>query len=149
MVGLQHVPASNAAAVRKSSKSRTQNAKSVIVGCLGDSAMAKTGAIIDDDEKTAYDLWKAPEKISTETSTKGLPSLNSDLDRIQYGEKEVFDKFFSKFLVITGQLAALDRPLSDADQVTNIIRVFPESFAPLTMVASPVDIPFNRLSAAV
>lgn len=50
---------------------------------------------------------------------------------------------------ITGRLAAVERPVSDKYQVPKLFRVLPELFAPLKMVASPVDIPFNRLSSAV
>lgn len=78
--GLKQAPAPNAAAVRKDLEFRTRQEKSVIVGCLGDSVMAKTGAIIEDDDKTTCDLWGL-----TDTSTQGLKNLSSELDRLRYG----------------------------------------------------------------
>lgn len=79
----------------------------------------------------------------------GRPDLNSGLDRLRCGEGKEFDKFLFNFMEITGRLAAIDRPLSDAVQVMKLIRVPSESFALLTMPTNSVTITFNRISAAV
>lgn len=86
---------------------RTRQSNKVIV--------AKTGSIIDDDDKTAYDIWTAYVRINTVTSTQSVQKLNSELDRLRYGEGEDFDKFLFTFMEINGRLAAVKMLLSDGD----------------------------------
>lgn len=86
LVGLKQASAINAAAVRKTNEPHTRWEKSIIMGCSGDNAMAKTGSRIDDELKTAYNLWDAVESICTETSTEGVQNLYSELDCLGYGE---------------------------------------------------------------
>ncbi len=60
---------------------KSTKAKSDIVLSLGPSATAKTSEIIDDDTKTAKELWDELARLHTTTSTHAILNLNRSSTR--------------------------------------------------------------------
>ncbi len=59
---------------------KSTKAKSDIVLALGPSATAKTSEIIDDDSKTARELWDELARLHRTTSTQAILKLKQELD---------------------------------------------------------------------
>lgn len=68
-------------------------------------------AIIDDDERTAEDLWEEIWKYGTTENTQAVINLHQDLEKLQFKEEEDWEKHIVKFNDILGQLEAFDSPV--------------------------------------
>jgi len=73
----------------------------------------RTRAIIDDDDKTSYDLWTTLESIYTAPNTQAIKNLRHQLDSLLYKDDENWDEHFSRFMNVLAQLASLDEEFSD------------------------------------
>lgn len=56
------------------------------------------------------------------------------LNLIAFMEKEKWDNFLSNFMSIIEDLGSYDQKISDEIKKTKIVRTFPKSFKPMTMV---------------
>lgn len=67
--------------------------------------MAKTGHIVDDDSKTAKDLWEALVNMYTTTNAQAILNLRTLLDGLKYDDKTKFEKHMERFRHLCEQLA--------------------------------------------
>ncbi len=68
---------------------KSTKAKSDIVLGLGPSATSKTSEVIDDDSKTAEELWDELAHLHTMTSTQTILNLNQQLGSLMSDEKRI------------------------------------------------------------
>jgi len=123
-------------------------AKSNIVLHLGSQPQVRCRGIIDNDDKTAYDLWKALEETYTATNSQAIQNLRHQLDSLLYKDGGDWDEHFSKFMGILAQLASLDEEISEKEKTSRLIRSLPQSFSPIAMVGNLLD-SFEKLEQAV
>lgn len=67
-------------------------AKTSIVLTLDVGPLAQMAAIIDDDSRTAKDLWDFIHKFCTEKNTQAIINLHQDLEKLQFKDREDFEK---------------------------------------------------------
>lgn len=128
---------------------KSTRAKSNIILCLGADALSQTRTFIDDDDRTAKELWEELERIYTTTSAQAIQNLHQRLDALVYDEKKDWNDHISTFLSICGELATYDAELSDADKVSKLIRSLPPSFSALAMVSHLTSTSFDNVKIAV
>lgn len=124
-------------------------AKSVIVLSLGDEVIAKVRVLVDEDDKTAKELWDELARIHTTSSTQKIANLHQKLDNLMYDESTNFDKHISNFLSIIDELASLDQLIQESDKATKLIRSLPPSFDALAMATSVNKLNFDELVTAI
>ena len=84
---------------------------------LGPDAVSQTRAIIDEDGKSAKELWDELEKIYTESSAQRIQNITQQLESLIFEDKEDWDEHVSRFLSICDELALYDKEVSDDDKV--------------------------------
>lgn len=95
---------------------KSTKAKSNIILCLVPDAFSQTRAVIDDDQKTAKDLWEELERMCSTTSAQAIQNLHQRLDALVFDEKKDWNDHISTFLSICGGLATCDAELTDSDK---------------------------------
>lgn len=124
-------------------------AKSTIVLTIGDAVIAKVRILVDDDEKTAKELWDELARIHTTSSTQTIANLQQRLDNLSFDETKKFDTHVSDFLSIVDELSSLDQTIQESEKVTKLIRSLPPSFDALAMATSVNALNFDELVIAV
>ena len=149
LVGLSDAPPKEPENIYLSWLKKSTKAKCNIVLSLGDTALSQTRLIVDDDTKTAQDLWKELARIYTMTNGQAIQNLKQKLDSLIYKEGADWNSHVSAFLTICMQLAAFDVELSEEDRASKLIRSLPESFSPIAMFCSLTDSNFDKIVSAV
>ena len=136
LLGLQEAPQGNSnAAITAWNKAQIQ-AKSNIILNLGPQPQIRCRTIIDDDDKTAHELWTFLEDTYTSTNTQAIQNLRLELDSLLYKDGEDWDKHYSKFMNIVAQLASQGEDMSEKDKVSRLVRTLPESLSTIAMIAT-------------
>lgn len=58
---------------------------------LNDNVLAKTRTMVDDDEKTAKDLWEELHRIFTTLGAQAIANLHNKLDSLVFDENKNWD----------------------------------------------------------
>lgn len=124
-------------------------AKSAITLTLSDGPLAQVSTIVDDDDKTAKDLWTELDKAYRMSNTQMVINIQRDLETMTFDRDEEWDKHIEKFHHLVAKLASYDSPLSAEDKVSKLLRTLPTRFAPIAMVAEASGVPFERVIASV
>ena len=125
------------------------SARGSIILCLGDAVASQTRLFVDDDNKTASDLWKELERNFTMSNAQVVQNIKQKLDTIIFKDNGNWDKHVASFLTTIGELATFDAELSESEKIFKLIRFLPSSFAPLAMVSSLKDFNFDMVVNAV
>ncbi len=96
-------------------------AKSDITLHLGPQPQVRCRIVIDDDEKTGYELWKVWEGTHIATNSQAIQNPQYQLDSLLYKDGANWDEHFSKFMNILAQLASLDEEFSEKDKISRFI----------------------------
>ena len=73
---------------------KNAKAKSTIILTLGDAVMAKTRAIVDNDDRSAKELWEELRRLYTTSNLQVITNLSNRLNSLIFDEtKETWDKF--------------------------------------------------------
>lgn len=112
LFGLDKAPSSNSAASVSAFKKRSRKAKAFIDTFLGDSAIAKTGDIIDDDDAPTHKLWIPLSELFTESSSQVVQNLMQKKLPCRCSGQSC-DKHVSRFMELVEELDAVDLPMSD------------------------------------
>lgn len=110
-------------------------AKSIIILSLGDNPLAKERTIVNDDDRTAEELWSSIEKIYTASNTQDILNIRQEMDDIRYKEGSGWDEHLNKFTELLSKLATYDEQLSDKDKASKSLRTLLESFCGFAMIA--------------
>lgn len=126
------------------------HAKASINLSLGSGPLAQFNANIDDDERTAKELWDAISTLYTSSNTQVIINLQSELDRPQFKDGGNWEKGVDKFNEIPGKIASYDAPVSREEKASKLIKCLPESFAPLAWFSEASNnITYDRLLVIV
>ncbi len=106
---------------------------------LGPSAKSKTSEIIDDDSKTAKELWDELARLHKMTSTQAILNLKQQIDSLLFHEKKDFSAHVNKFVAICDELASYGEEVDPKDISSKLICSLPSSFAALAMVTPVTD----------
>ena len=128
---------------------RSVRAKCNIILCLVDAVASQTRSFVDNDEKTACDLWKELESIFTLSNAEVVQNIKQKLDTLIFKDNGNWDKHVASFLTTIGELAKYDAELSESEKTSKLIRSLTSSFAPLAMVSSQQDLNFDKIFNAV
>lgn len=124
-------------------------AKSSIILTLGSSPLAQLSDIIDDDERTAKELWDAVIKLYTTSNAQAIINLEQELEGLRFDDGQSWEKHTDNFHNILGKLSSYDSAIKEEDKASKLLRTLPESFAPLAMVAQTNDLSLEKVIAAV
>ncbi len=80
LLGLQESPNTQSQGAVNTWRKAQTIAKANITLHLGSQAQIRTRSIIDDDDKTAYDLWTGLAETYTATNTQAVQNLKHQLD---------------------------------------------------------------------
>lgn len=130
-------------------KEKSAKAKSTIILCLVDSVLANTRAIVDDDERSAKDLWVEQKRMFTTSSQQAITNLHNRLNGCTFNEKGYWNGHISLFMLIIDDLASYDQPITDGKKVAQLIPSLPHSFEILTIVFSMTSTSFDTLISSV
>ena len=97
-------------------------AKANIIAHMGSQPQVGTRKIIDDDEKTAYNLWTALEGTYRRRNTQAVQNLKHRLDILLYSDGADWDEYFSKFIATLSKLASLGEEFSEKQKNCRLIR---------------------------
>ncbi len=140
LLGLKESPTSTSQAARAAWEKAQVIAKANIISHLGPQPQVRTRRMIDDDNKTAHELWTMLESIYTANNTQAIQNLRHHNDN--------WDERFSKFMNLLAQLASLDEEFSGKRKTSKLVRSLPESFVPIAMVATLLD-SFEKVEQAI
>ena len=113
LTGLSAEPEGVTKSVIRTWKRLSTEAKSHLVLSLGPDAISQTRRIIDDDEKSAKDLWDELNRIYTTTSGQAVQNLRQKLDSLVYDENKSWNDHVSSFLRICEELATYDEEITE------------------------------------
>lgn len=149
LLGLADNPqAANAASQRKWEKESVR-AKSTIVLTLGDAPLAQLSDVIDDDDRSAKELWDAIARTYTTSNAQAIINLEQELEKLSFDEKTTWEKHLHKFHEVLGKLAAYGSTVREEEKVSKLLRTLPESFSPLAMVAETSNVELDRLITTI
>lgn len=100
--------------------------RSAITVKLADVPLAQVSIVVHSDE-----LWEKLDRIS---NVQMAINLERELERLTFEKDEEWDGHVHNFHVIIGNLAEYDQPVSPFEKVSEMIRKFPQRFAPIEMV---------------
>lgn len=120
-----------------------------IILCLGDPVASQTRLFVDDDDKTAGDLWNELEHIFMMSNAQVIQNQKQKLKSLIFKDDGNFDKHVASFLTVIGELATYDVELSESEQTSKLLRSLPPSFVSLAMVSSLQQFDFDTLVNAV
>ncbi len=115
----------------------------------GPSATSKTSEIIDNDSKTAKELWNELGRLYPTTSARAVLNLKQQLDALTFHEKNDFSAHVNKFVAICDELASHGEEIDQKDRSFKLVRSFPSSFSALAVVMSVTDTKFDKIAGAV
>jgi len=147
LLGLSDLQENASASQRNAWKKAMIKAKSSIVLTLDSGPMAQTSSIIDDEDKTAKDLWDSLSALYTTSNEQTVINLMQELENLEYKEDGNWEVHLNKFHEILGKLASLGKPIADQEKVSKLIRTLPDHFSPLAMVSSQMS--YEQLVNAV
>ena len=148
LLGLQENPKEETEAARTEWQKAQVVAKSNIILHLGPQPQIRSRAILDDDNRTAYELWTFLQNTYTATNEQAIQNLVHQLDNLLYKDGQDWDEHLSSFMTILGQLAAYNQELNEKEKTSKLIRSLPTSFAPIAMVATLLE-SFDKVESAV
>ena len=124
-------------------------AKSEITLTLADGPMAQVSAIVDDDNRTAKDLWDALDRIYRMSNSQMVINIERELEKLTFIKDTEWESHIEKFHRLVGKLASYDKPITEEEKASKLIRSLPERFSPIAMVAESSNMPFERIVASV
>lgn len=119
--------------------------KSTIILFLYDVVLAKTRSIVDDDGKSAKELWDEMKRMYTTYTQQAMTNLHNRLNSCSYDELSLWENHLSLFTWIIEELASFDQELLEEEKVASLTRYLPYSFDPLDIVSSMMNMYFDRL----
>lgn len=123
---------------------KSAKAKNIIILRLGDALMAKTRAIVDDDEKSAKELSEELDRLYTTSNHHAITNIINCLNWLVFDEKkECWNKFLSKFMSIIYKLRYYDKEITDEEKKKKLLRTLPQSFKPIAMVCNVTKMSLN------
>eukprot|EP00171_Calliarthron_tuberculosum_P009789 IDg9789t1 len=98
----------------------------------------KTNArhIINDDDKTAFDLWQYLEDTYSVSNAQAIQNLRNQLEAMKYVESSDWDAHLEKFNLFVSKISLYDNEISKNEKIEKLICTLPESFASTTMTSS-------------
>jgi len=87
LLGLSEEPEDASAAVKKRWFEASTKAKSTIILCLGDAPLAQTRLLVDDDDRSAKELWDELMRIFTTSNTQSILNIRNELDRLVFEDQ--------------------------------------------------------------
>lgn len=124
-------------------------AKSTIVLTPGDAPLAQLSDVIDDDDRSAKELWDAIARTYTASNAQAIINLEQELENLSFDEKNTWEKHPHKFHGVLGKLATYGSTVREEEKVSKLRRTLPESFSPLAMVAETSNVEFDRLITTI
>lgn len=121
LVGLSEDPDEATQAEKQSWLHKSTKANSNIISSLGDSALAQTKIIIDNDKKTAKDFWISIIKTYITFKTQAIQNRSNKSDALVFNEKKNRYEHVTTFLAIVGKLATYAEELPDKENVSRLI----------------------------
>lgn len=112
---------------------------------LSDGTLAQVSTIVDDNDKTAKDLWTKLDKAYHVSKTQIVINIQRDLKTMTFDHDEGLDRHIKTFHPLVGKLAFYDRPLSVEDKASKLLRTLPTRFASIAMVAEASFLPFEKV----
>lgn len=149
LFGLNDRPEDASAAQLRRWVEANVRAKGTIILTLADGPLAQVSTIVDDDNKTAKDLWTELDKIYRMSNTQMVINIKRELETMTFEKDEEWEKHVESFHRLISKLAAYDQPVSTESKVSMLLRTLPTRFAPIAMVAESSDVPFEKVIASV
>ena len=115
LLGLKEAPPGNSQAAQTAWNKAQIQAKSNIILNLGPQPQIRCRSIVDDDDKTAHELWSFLEETYTSTNTQAIQNILLELDSLTYKDGEDWDKHYSSFMNIVALLASQGKDISKQD----------------------------------
>lgn len=149
LIGLTDRPDLTPAAQHRKWRELNVKAKSAITLTLSDGPLAQIRTIVDDDERTAKDLWTELDKVYRMSNTQMVINIERELETMSFEKDEDWEKHVETFHRLISKLASYDKPVSADTKVSKLLRTLPQRFAPIAMVAESSSVPFEKIIASV
>lgn len=116
----------------------------MIILTLGDAVMSKATAIVEDDVKSANELWGVLLQLYTTINHQAIHNLINRLNSLVFNENtEIWGKLLSTFMSLIDELGSSNQQITDEENNTKLLRTLPESFKPISRACSFTQISFN------
>ena len=115
---------SSANAINKWREASAQ-AKGSLTLLLSEQVQVRAIAIIEDENKTAYDLWEFLRSTYTASNEQAVQNLRVKLDKLMYVEGTEWDDHLNEFNSLIAQLAVQNVEIDDSQKKSMIIRSLP------------------------
>lgn len=109
----------------KFGEASNDNARSKIIICLTDSAMAKTNYRVKNQEEIANMLWMELKSIYKSTLTQAIDNFQAKLKAMCFIEGHHYDKQVSDFISDSSEIDSHDQVQSGSKLVTKPFRTLP------------------------
>lgn len=119
-------------------------AKSDITLTLADSLLAQVSTLVDNDDKTAKELWDELDEGYRMPNTKLVINIQRQLDTMKFDKDEDWDKHVESFHRLVENLESYDKPFSAEDRVSKLLRTFLGQFPPTAMVTKSSGLTFEK-----
>lgn len=135
-------------------------AKSIIILCIGDSPFSKILLLIDDNAKSAKELWDELEKnYNARMPTQSSTSVKRSANCVSRKPTAVgWEEHVNKFMDLLGKLATYDEKLSDNatlnlyrynDKGSKLLRTLPESFNGFEIIGQVQELKVEKVVKAM
>jgi len=111
-------------------------AKANIILMLSDAVQIRAIAYVDDEAKTAKELWEFLALTYTASNEQAVQNIRIKLDSLVYVEGAEWDSHLNEFNSLIAQLAMQEVSINDATKKSMLIRSLPESLSVISTVAS-------------
>jgi len=136
LLGLKETPNGNSAAARNKWEEARNSAKGTLTLHLSPGVQARAIEYVDDESKSALDLWNFLNTTYTATNVQAVQNLRNKLEMLMYVEGADWEEHMNTFNSLVAQLAVHNVSMDDKDKKAMMIRSLPASSSPPSQVPS-------------
>ena len=111
-------------------------AKGTLTLLLSEQVQVRAIAILEDDDRTAHELWEFLRSTYTKSNEQAIQNLRVKLDKLVYVEGTDWDEHLNQFNSLIAQLSVQNVEIDDAQKKSMLIRTLPESMSVISTVVS-------------
>lgn len=123
--------------------------KSAITLTLSNGSLSQVIPILDDDYKTARELWSGMDEIYRMSNTQMVINLQRGLEKLNFKKDEEWENHIQNFHPLVCKLVSYENPITMDEKVSNLVRTLLEQFGPIVNVVESSTLNFEQLFASI
>ena len=139
LLGLKEGPQGNGQANLNKWREASSQAKGTITLLLSEAVQVHAEGLIEDEDKSAFELWQFLESTYTASTDQAIQNLRVQLDQLMYVEGTEWSEHMNKFNALIAKLAMHNVAIDDNQKKAMLMRSLPRTMSVISTVANAQD----------